>query len=153
GLLGLRIGDAILAGEFSGGNERWEVVEIIPAIAHAARAIIATFADNFPSEPFFVQSMRVGSGDSAGDWASLISMLQERRERVLQVVALYHEQVLPIGVIASLIGADVPELMRAAATDPTIRPLLVEWVDAPGYRAAAELAASASTVVVTRSAL
>lgn len=153
GLMGLRVGDTVARDEHVVPDERWEVSEIVPAVVHAARRIIATFADNFPAEPFFMQSVRIGTGEGAGDWAPLIAMLEERRERVLRFVALYHEKVLPLGFVASLIGADIPGLMRAAATDPVIRPLAAEWADQPGYLAATQLAAEAKTIIATRSGL
>jgi tetratricopeptide (TPR) repeat protein len=153
GLLGLRVGDTVGRGERDQADESWEVTDIVPAIVHAALRIIATFADNFPSEPFFMESVRIGTGEGAGDWAPLIAMLEGRRERVQRFLNLYHEKVLPLGFVASLIGADIPSLMLFAAADPVVRPIHSEWIDEPGYSRAVRLAAEATTIVATRSGL
>jgi tetratricopeptide (TPR) repeat protein/transcription elongation GreA/GreB family factor len=153
GLLGLRVGDVVGRDPDSPSDENWEVIEIVPAIVHAARRIASTFADSFPTEPFFMRSVRVGDLEEARDWAPLISILEGRKERVQRTLALYHEQVLPFGLVASFIGVGIPELMLAAATDPFLRPLHTEWIDQPGYQAAVRLAGEATTVVATRSGL
>ena len=154
GFLGLRVGDSVPDPHAVAG-ERWEVRELLPAVVKAAQRIAATFDDNFPTEPFFMKAFRVGDGSGLADFAPIISMGEDRRERVTAAIQLYHDQVLPLGYLESLTGGgvDMVELMDAASLDRVLRPLLVESADAQGYRAAIQLALEAPVVILTRSGL
>lgn len=153
GLLDLRVGEVVErnAGHWSG--QRWTVEEIVPAKAHLAHEIIRTFADNFPGEPFFATSVHVGDGEAPSDWSVLFAALGERRDHVLAVLRLYHDQVLPLELVATLLQVSIPELMSAAARDPQLRPLLVEWSDPPSQEASVATATTSRTIILTRSAL
>lgn len=153
GLLGKHVGEVIErdAGHWSG--QTWTVEEILPAPVHAARQIIETFADNFPREPFFVVGIHVGDGDAITDWTGLMAALGERQQGATEVLRLYHEQILPLEFVATMLQAPVPELMLAASRDRAAGPLLVEWADASAQAASVAIATAATTVILTRSAL
>jgi tetratricopeptide (TPR) repeat protein len=153
GVLDRSVGDVIErdAGHWSG--QRWTVEEILPATVHVAHEIMRTFADNFPGEPFFVVSIHIGDGEAPSDWSGLMAALGERQDRALEVLRLYHEQVLPLEFVATMLQVPVPELMIAASRDELARPLLVEWSDGPSQQASVTTATEAHTVVLTRSGL
>jgi tetratricopeptide (TPR) repeat protein len=152
GLLGLKVGDRIGRVDGSQG-EGWVVSEVVRAEVHAARGIAAHFGENFPKEPFFLQVVKTGKSDEPSYLAPMIAMLEDRKERVLQALQLYHQVILPLGYLAGMISSNIPELMRAAASDPVLRPIHAEWLNADGYEAAVRLATEAPAIVITRSGL
>jgi tetratricopeptide (TPR) repeat protein len=154
GLAGLRVGDMVADAEAL-PRDRWVVKEVVAAVVKAAQRIAATFSDNFPTEPFFMKMVHVGDLSKPADIAPIISMAEDRRKRVTAALGLYHERVLPLGMLTNLIGAgaEVTELMAAAESDPLVRPLLVESADSRLYGESVNIASDAETVVLTRSAL
>ncbi len=153
GILGKRVGEHVERDPGHWSRQRWTVEEILPAVVHSARTILATFADTFPDEPSPFRTISLATGDGPADWSVLIEALGERKEHATNMLRLYHELVLPLEFVATSLGTSVPELMRAAGQDPLARPLLVEWSDAHGYEGSIRAATETQSLVVTRSAL
>lgn len=153
GLLGKQIGEVVERDAGRWSHQAWTVEEILPAEVHAARVIIQSFSDTFPDEPPIFWTIPMGDDEDGIGWSRVIEVLGERQEHAKRLLSLYHENVLPLEVIATQLQVPVPELMRAAALDPLIRPLFVEWSDAPSYEASVDAAIDAESLVITRSAL
>lgn len=153
GMLGKRVGDVVErdAGQWS--RQRWTVEEIVPAVVHAARMIIATFSDTFPDEPSPFRTVSIGEGDKPSDWSTLIEALGARKQHATEMLRMYHEKVLPLEFITNILDISIPEFMRAAAQDPLVRPLFVEWSDAASNEASARAATEAKSIILTRSGL
>lgn len=67
---------------------------------------------------------------------------------------MYQENPLPLGFVAGMLDATIPEVMRTAmARDAGLGPLRVEWFDGDGQEESLNVARDARCAVLTRSAL
>lgn len=154
GLLGRSVGSDFVEGEGTFQEKRWTIVEILPALLHFAQDAFASYAQRFPSEPFFVTSIHVGDGSAPGDHMRLLQSLTERRDRVEAVLAAQREQVFPLSLAESLAGVSVTDIMNAIATEPKkYGPLWVEWGDRSGQLQSLNNAREAQRMILTRSCL
>jgi tetratricopeptide (TPR) repeat protein len=154
GYLGKRVGDTIIKGRAGWNEKRWVVEEIVPAVVHAARDAMVHYEERFPREPFFMTSFSLGDISSVRAFAPLIASIEARKAHINQVQALYREQILPLNLVANMLGATVGELMQDLTVTPSkFGPLVVEWVDTAGQQQSRLAALQATEVVLTRSAL
>lgn len=153
GLLGMRVGELVERDTARWSRQRWTVEEIVPAVVHAARVIIATFSDTFPDQPSPFRTVSIGQGDKPSDWSTLIEALGARKQHAIEMLRMYHEKVLPLEFVTTILDISIPEFMRAAAQDPLVRPLFVEWSDAVSNEASARAATDAKSIILTRSGL
>ena len=153
GLEGKRVGDAV-APTSSWPDRTWKIVEILPAVVHVFRDVMGRYEERFPGEPFFVHMVKMADEDSVGYLAPIISALHERKARAYAIFKTYGESTLPLGVLARMLGVDIPAAMQGAMSEePRFGPLRVEWFDAEGQEESAAVASDARCVVLTRSAL
>lgn len=153
GLVGLRVGDAVVLqpGAF---ERRWTVTEILPAVVYLFRDVMAHFEERFPGEPFFVHMMKLPDENSVKFLAPIISSLQARKERAEAIFKMYQENTLPLGFVAGMLDATIPDVMQTLMVRAADRgPLRVEWFDAEGQEESRSVARQAPCVVLTRSAL
>lgn len=153
GLAGLRVGDTVQIPP-SGFQQRWTVAEILPAVVYVFRDVMAHFEERFPSEPFFVHMMKLPDEDSVKFLAPIISTLQARKDRAKAIFKMYQENTLPLGFVAGMLDATIPDVMQALSLRTMeVGPLRVEWFDAEGQEESCSVARDAARVVLTRSAL
>ncbi len=154
GLLGKRKGESVIVNEASWREKRWVVEQITSAVVFAFNDAIRGFEERFPGEPFFVWGFHVGPEPTLKDLAPIVATLEERKAQMMVVSAYYRTHLPPLGILAHLICASVPDAMAVASGETEAPGLLI--VESPrrqeqelGVRAAFR----ATDVVVTRSAL
>jgi tetratricopeptide (TPR) repeat protein len=154
GLAGLRVGDTVEIAPTGFQQRRWTVAEILPAVVYVFRDVMAHFEERFPSEPFFVHMMKLPDEDSVKFLAPIISTLQARKDRANAIFKMYQENTLPLGFVAGMLDATIPDVMQALSLRTMeVGPLRVEWYDAEGQEESRSVARDAARVVLTRSAL
>lgn len=154
GYVGKRVGDVVVTNANTWPEQRWTVAEILPAVVYVFRDVIARYEERFPGEPFFVHMIKLPDENSVKFLAPIISSLQARKARAEEIFRLYRENTLPVGFVAGMLGATVPDVMMAATTPGAgLGPLRVEWFDAKGQDESRDVARHAKEIVLTRSAL
>lgn len=154
GLHEKRQGDTVTEHAGTWQEKQWTIEEIIPAVVYYARDAITQYEQRFPGEAFFVTAVHVGDGSAPGDYTRIIQALGERRELAEATFQMHREQIVPLGMVARILGVSMPILMDAMTSAPgQFAPLWVEWDDATLQDWSLEQARSATRVVITRSAL
>jgi tetratricopeptide (TPR) repeat protein len=154
GLLGKRVGDVYV--EYAGEpwEKAWVVEAIEPAVVHAVHDAAAHYARRFPGAPFAVAQVHVGDGTGVGAYAPILRMLEARRQQVERIFAYYRQETIPLGFVVRMAGGSIEDVMDGAAIGHELfGPLIVEWPHFGAHRQSVAVAASATDLVVTRSAL
>lgn len=154
GLVGLRVGDTVVLNPGAFQERRWTIAEVLPAVVYLFRDVMAHFEERFPAEPFFVHMMKLPDENSVKFLAPLISSLQAKKERATAIFKMHEENILPLGFVAKMLDATIPDLVRLAMTTSVdFGPLRVEWFDAEGQQESRTVAQQSPRAVLTRSAL
>lgn len=153
GLTGKREGETFVMQAETWRKTRWTVKEILPAIVYVFRDVVAHFEDRFPAEPFFIHMMKMSDEKSVKFLSNLISPLHARKERVLTILKLYRENLLPLGFFAGTLDVSIAEIMQGISGVAELGPLHIEWSDIEGQKESRRVALEATRVVLTRSAL
>jgi tetratricopeptide (TPR) repeat protein len=154
GLLGKSAGDTVVQHRGTWQEKIWTVEEVLPAVVHVFRDVIAHYEERFPGEPFFVTGFNVGDLDTVRSWAPIVGSLEAKKEANSEIFAFYREHFPPLGVVAKMLGVSTPEVMDAIRNDPDVAaPLMVEWSNPEGRTNSQLAAVSATEVVLTRSGL
>lgn len=153
GVLGMRLGsvqvDNIGAGYL---EQHWTVIRITPAAVAAAHDVAEHYVERFPDEPFFMRGFQLSEG-SITEFLPFIRSMEENRAHVTNLLRLYLDQVVPLGVLGDRLNTGIADLVEALSSDPLVGKLHVEWIDAAGQHAARTAATNANALVLTRSAL
>jgi tetratricopeptide (TPR) repeat protein len=153
GLMGLRRGDKWARSESGWQAHDWVVEEILPILVRDAQDAAQNYEKRFPSEPFFLTSINIGDGKEVKDFAPIISTLEERKKRVSEVLRMYSENAFPLGMMARLLGGEIPDMMEQASAGDQVPGLFVEFGDLGGYERSRAAAVGATSLVISRSAL
>jgi tetratricopeptide (TPR) repeat protein len=154
GLLGKKVGDEVVRNPGSWMEQRWTVVSIVPSLGHDLADAAEHFEERFHAEPFFLTKFKIGDPDSVKSFAPLIGSLEARRTAVDKVFSMYQEQVVPLGAIVHLLGGTLPDIVSYLTGDGDNKaPYFVEWSNRDGQEESLLAASSASSVILTRSAL
>lgn len=153
GILGRPVGTFISRNV--GWEERdFEVVEILPTLVRDVQQAAFNYEMNFPGEPFFVTSYKIGNLDTVRDFAPFISSLESRKQFAEHALNLYRREGFPLGMIAKLLGVSIDDVITAVTSEQvTLADYAVEFPDRGEFGAAVATAKSASVCVLTRSAL
>jgi tetratricopeptide (TPR) repeat protein len=153
GLLDATVG-TIITRNLGGIEQRWTVEEIKPALVHVVQDAMMHYEDRFPKEPFFLVKMHIGDGTSVRDFAPIVASLETKKAFVNRVFSMYHEQGLPLGIVATLLGGTVADAIEYVTTrQDDGQALLIEWAPPAEQAASRSAAMGATDVVLTRSAL
>jgi len=153
GLLELKLGDVRIDNEGHGYlEERWTVERIAPAAVAAAHEVAETFPERFRDQPFFVRAFQFSEG-TLTEFLPFIQSMEEHRKHVTNLLTLYREQAMPLGVMAQWLSVSIADLVEDFRREPLVGELYVEWADQPGREAARQTAAQAKALVLTHSAL
>ncbi len=153
GLLGLKPGSVQVDNLGRGYlEERWVVERITPAAIAAGHEIAEHFHERFRDQPFYVRAFQFSEG-AITEFLPFIQSMEEQRKHVTNVLQTYHEQAVPLGVMAKWLSASVADLVEAFGGDPLLGEFYVEWVDPAGQQAARTAAKAATNLLLTRSAL
>jgi tetratricopeptide (TPR) repeat protein len=153
GLLGRRVGDVVISHDGTWQEQRWKVVEILPAFQYALMDAMTNFSDRFPGEPFLLAALKIGDESSIKFLAPIITVLEGRNASAENVLRAYRELVVPLGLVAKALGSSIAEAMAAMRESDPQAPLFVEWSDRASQLASVGAATSASDVILTRSGL
>ncbi len=154
GLLRKSVGEDVVRNPGTWHEQRWTVEEIVPAVVHVFRDIMLHYEERFPGEPFFITGFKVGNDRSVRAFAPVIASLEARKASVAEVFALYREHLAPLGMIAEMLGATIPDVMSSTMSDPSLAgPLMVEWSDANGQEWSRAAAFAARETVIAPAAL
>lgn len=154
GLLGKTVGDEVVVQPGTFSEKKWRISEIRPAFVHAFQDIAENYETRYPTGTPFIVKHKLSPVPTIKDLAPLVSGLHGKRDVFDKVVALYKETLLPLGLLVQGIGGTVPELMaELAATEKASGGLITEWADESGREASRAIAAAATEIVITRSAL
>jgi tetratricopeptide (TPR) repeat protein len=154
GLLGLKVGEKWVRHEKTWQEQTWTVEEIIPTLLRDAQDAAVHYESRFPAEPFFMTAINIGTGGSIKDFAPMIASLDARKKHVETVFNMYREQGLPLGMIATLCGSSIPEVIEQLTRGTEHSgPFVVESSDRRSYETARSVALKAERLVLTRSAL
>lgn len=154
GLLGKTAGDTVVRHAGTWQEQVWTVEEVLPAVIHVVREIIAHYEERFPSEPFFVTRFKIGKLDTVRSWAPIVGSLESGREMHSEVLALYREHQAPLGMIAKMLHVTIADVMEWISTVPSLAgPLMIEWSDINGQMRGRQAVLADRELVLTRSAL
>jgi predicted Zn-dependent protease len=154
GILGKSVGDTVVQHASTWQEKVWTVDEILPAVVHVFRNVIAHYEERFPGEPFFVTGFKVGNLDTVRSWVPIVGSLESKRGTNAEIFAFYRKHFPPLGMLAKMLGVSIPEVMHAIRYDPDVAaPLMVEWSNSEGRMHSRLAVLSAKDVVLTRSAL
>lgn len=149
-LIGKRIGEQITIRPGALTQTIAEIVEIKSHFVYAFQDTLLRFPTRHP-ESSVLQMFKVPEEPAAEDLEFLTESLRSRAQTATQLLDLYLEQGgLPLGLIASAMGAKLPDAYWSIAADRT-HPLLVEFGDSLQQSVAA--AVSERAAILTRSAL
>jgi transcription elongation GreA/GreB family factor len=145
GLLGKTVGDTVVESPGTFKEHKWTVEAIMSALHYNVQDAMMNYEVRFPNEPFFIARFTMSDPPSLGSFSPIIASLQARRQRTLESFSVYRQNTLPLGLLATLLGSSIPELMIALSTaqDPPV--LFVEWFDRPSQ----ELTSSHKSVLDT----
>jgi len=156
-LLGLTRGSVYKRYAGAWNEKRYTVTEITAASLFLVQDAMSHYEERFPGDPFMFM-VSIGDEDSPSALAPILASLHQRRSHAETVIATATEKVLPLGLVAGVLGSSIPTVMDAVATDtrPHI-PLWTEWSDAEGhelsFNAALALATGEAEGVLTASML
>lgn len=154
GLLGKRVGDAVVKHGGSWRKEEWKVERIVPAIHQVGFEILSTFNERHPGEAYLGEKFTVSDELTGLDLVPFVGSLGDRRKTIKTVLEQHRKLLLPLGFVASSIGVTIPELMAASRTSPDeFGSLLVEWPTAKDQAGAIDAATGSNELILTRSAL
>jgi tetratricopeptide (TPR) repeat protein len=150
--LGRGMGDTVVENKGNWRERVWHVAEVKPAFVLAFRDLMQHYEERFPEEPFLFR-FRFDANDEPKSFQPMLLASSEARERTEHLLAMYNENIFPIGLFATLDEVPIPKFMAAIVGGYGIAgPLFVEWGDYRRNEARCILD-EAATVVVTRSAL
>jgi tetratricopeptide (TPR) repeat protein len=152
GVLGLREGDEV-TWRSPGWEKRLVISRVMPAEQYAVQEAAAHFAERFPREPFFVAAVPMGVEGSVGYLAPLIASAHQRRRFVGAAMTAAVEQKLPLGTVAQLIGATVPDVMDNIVAFAPKASLQVEWPRMEDQLSVIRMLALETDIVIDRAAL
>lgn len=149
-LLGHRAGQTVIKTD-GAVFQRWHISRVLPAVVVAVRRAMRTFAVQFPERPRF-RLYRVGETLTMESLGPVRAELYQGRQQAERVLAKYADQLLPLGVIADVLGRTVVDL-ASAISDGAARRLAVEGPPHLQYDISVANARSANSIVLTRPAL
>lgn len=114
-LVGCEVGDVIRRRQGTPMEETYEIIEIESLAAFTCRELTSEFPRQFP-ESTLLRSFRVGEEPDLEDFAPLIGTLTEGEQRRNQAISIYDENGLPIGMVAQLLGREVPKVYAYLAS-------------------------------------
>ena len=154
GLIDLRVGDEFVQDPGSWLEKKWLVVQIQPAIKYLFNDVLSNYSTRFPAEPFFVANFHLNpTAPSIADLQPMIESTRDRDKHQEKVLALYRDQVLPLDVVAGMLGVSVPDVIGHISRPESGLPVFVEWSDEEGGRMSRDTARNAHTVVLSRASL
>ena len=94
------------------------------------------------------------SEGSLADFAPIVASVVSKREMIRSLLELYQVQGLPMGFVSGRAGGSIADLIDYPASADDLQPgVLVEWADAGRFAQSIAAARSATSLVLTRSAI
>jgi tetratricopeptide (TPR) repeat protein len=154
GLLGLRVGDQFIQNKDTWFEKRWTVEQLQSSTKYLFNYVLSNYHTRFPTEEFFVAGFKLDpEHPSLKDFLPVIASTESRAKHIEHLLGLYREQILPLEFVANLAGGSVSGLMGHISFTADGGPLFVEWSGEEGQRLSRDTAKSATTIVLTESAL
>lgn len=150
GFVGRTVGDTVA----TAAGKVLTVSEIQSAFHFVVQDAMEHYEARFPAEPFFLRAVPLGDEGTVRHLGGIIAAVEARQERVRQLASTHREVCLPLGFLATSLGASVADILEGAIADNSaFTPVAVEWADFDGWSRSLSVATSATTLVLTRGSL
>jgi tetratricopeptide (TPR) repeat protein len=153
GVLGLRIGEVITRDKGTFFESQWQVEQVQSVVRYLVNDIIGNYGRRFLGAAFFVTSFSFNmENPGVNEFQPLIGSAHERERHQKELLTLYYEKCLPLGLFAKFAGVTVPDLIAKLSRLGGEGPFYVEFHD-EGRLASRDAARSQLPTILSRSAL